>query len=114
MLSLVFGYITAWLLLWHPPSVPSIDHAAMDFHCPTLRGHKEICVFHDHERLVVVNPTNKPIFLSLQVERVENLKLNYRFPFYDEVPARSSKVLLSYRLIKPEMPYALDYDWKWR
>ena len=106
----LFGIITV-AMLFLTPSVPVVS-AKMD--CPLNMAQDEVCVFTDDTSIIAINPTTEPVKVVVQIQRIENVELIYRYPFVEELPPSSSRLLIKYKIKKPEQPFALDYDWGWK
>ena len=107
-MSLLVGILALGMLLFpqsHPTKV-SLD-------CPHSTPENEVCVFTDQDSIVAINPTENPVKVVIQIQRIENVELVYRYPFIEVLPPRSSRTLINYKIVMNERPYALDYDWGW-
>jgi hypothetical protein len=100
----------ATLLAPHSTLVPKT--AVMD--CPKSMAQDEVCVFNDHHSIMAVNPTAESVKVVVQIQRIENVELVYRYPFVEELPPSSSRLLIKYKVKVPDQPFALDYHWGWK
>ncbi len=98
--------------LFMAPSVPVMPVAKMD--CPMNMAQDEVCVFTNETSIIAINPTAAPVKVVIQIQRIENVELVYRYPFVEELPPSSSRLLIKYKIKAPEQPFALDYDWGWK
>lgn len=98
--------------LFMAPSAPVATATVMD--CPMSMAQDEVCVFTDDTSIIAVNPTTAPVKVVIQIQRIENVELVYRYPFVEELPPCSSRLLIKYKIKAPEQPFALDYEWGWK
>lgn len=84
------------------------------FSCQAQATQQEICVLNSDEEIVAVNSSDKFVAIELRVNHINNVQLEYRYPFVEFLAPHSSKTLLSYQRRKANRPFALDYDWNWR
>lgn len=110
-MMLLIGLLTVGTLLM-PHSTFSPQTAIMD--CPKTMAQDEVCVFTDENNIIAINPTAESVRVVVQIKRIENVELVYRYPFVEELPPSSSRLLIKYKIKVPEQPFALDYDWGWK
>ena len=110
-MMLLIGLLTMATLL-APRSTFAPQMAVMD--CPKSMAQNEVCVFTDDHGIIAVNPTTESVKVVVQIQRIENLELVYRYPFVEELPPSSSRLLIKYKVKVPDQPFALDYDWGWK
>ncbi len=108
-MEIVFGVLAIVALAFQPTG--NVSEVSLD--CPENTTPAEVCVFTQNARIVAINPTTEPVRVVIQIQRIENVELIYRYPFVEELPPHSSRTLIKYRVVKNNMPYALDYDWGW-
>lgn len=99
-------------VLFVTPTKPRVATSKMD--CPINMAQDEVCVFTNDTSIIAINPTTAPVTVVVQIQRIENVELVYRYPFVEELPPSSSRLLIKYKVKKPEQPFALDYDWGWK
>lgn len=109
-MSLLVGLVTCVMFLW--PAAPR-PLPGVRLECPATTPAQEVCVFTNDTQIVAINPTDAAVKVVIQIQRIENVELTYRYPFVEVLPPRSSRVLITYRISKAESPFALDYDWGW-
>ncbi|MBY0518631.1 MAG: hypothetical protein K2P81_17100 [Bacteriovoracaceae bacterium] len=107
-MGLIFGLFSIAILLF--PAQPK--HVVL-MDCPASTPKEEVCVFSDEKSIIAINPTEYPVKVVIQIQRIENVELIYRYPFVEVLPPRSSKTLINYKIVLTQRPYALDYDWGW-
>jgi hypothetical protein len=110
-MMLLIGLLTMATLFFPHSSLPT-QTAMMD--CPKSMAQDEVCVFTDNTSIVAINPTAVPVKVVVQIQRIENVELIYRYPFVEELPPSSSRLLIKYKIKVPELPFALDYEWGWK
>ena len=110
-MMLILGLLTIVGLML-PQTTPPAKTAVMD--CPATMAQDEVCVFTDDTSIIAINPTNSPVTIVVQIQRIENVELVYRYPFVEVLPPSSSRLLIKYKIKAPERPFALDYDWGWK
>jgi|GEM_PF-4967218 len=98
--------------LFLPHTIVPPQTSVMD--CPRSMAQDEVCVFTDNDSIIAINPTAAPVKVVIQIQRIENVELVYRYPFVEELPPSSSRLLIKYKIKAPEQPFALDYDWGWK
>ena len=108
-MSFLLAFLTASILLVPHPPRP----AGVALNCPTGMVKDEVCVFTDQSRIVAINPTETAVKVVIQIQRIENVELTYRYPFVEVLPPRSSRTLITYKIVKQSNPFALDYEWGW-
>ena len=107
----LFGVLTI-AALFVTPNKPVVPTTVMD--CPKSMAQDEVCVFTDAHSIIAINPTAAPVKVVIQIQRIENVELVYRYPFLEVLPPSSSRLLIRYKIKAPEQPFALDYDWGWK
>ena len=112
-MEIIVGLLTLGLLGLPLRPATTRPKPAVALDCPADMSADEVCVFTDNAQIVAINPTTGPVRVVVQIQRIENVELIYRYPFVEELPPRSSRTLIKYRVVKDEHPYALDYDWGW-
>jgi hypothetical protein len=110
-MMVLIGLLTVATLFYLHSSLPP-QTAVMD--CPKTMAQDEVCVFTDDHSIIAINPTAESVKVVVQIQRIENVELVYRYPFVEELPPSSSRLLIKYKIKVPEQPFALDYDWGWK
>jgi hypothetical protein len=108
-MSFLLALLTATILLAPQTARPP----GVGLGCPADVANDEVCVFTDEAGIIAINPTANPVTVVIQIQRIENVELTYRYPFVEVLPPRSSRTLITYKIVKETNPFALDYEWGW-
>jgi hypothetical protein len=108
-MGFLFALITTSMLMLPHGKQNHVVH----LDCPENTEHEGVCVFTDTNGIIAINPTENPVKIVVQIQRIENVELVYRYPFIEVLPPRSSRTLINYKIVLEERPHALDYDWGW-
>ena len=102
-MMIMMGLLTVATLL-APSATFAPQTAIMD--CPKSMAQDEVCVFTDNHSIIAINPTTESVKVVVQIQRIENVELVYRYPFVEELPPSSSRLLIRYKVKVPEQPFA--------